>query len=221
MDAQRISESIDLDSELAALLSVEPSVEFVARVRMRIAAEPAPCSWRPSWLLVTASACVLLVTIGLAAMRTNHPTVSASSVFADISLLVPALVPGPVAAAVMGLRREKPTPEMRATMQSNQEAVRAINSHLESRNYEAIASDAATLTRNFASLERFWSARQVEGAAVLSRRGRTAATELRVAALMRDATAMAQAIAAMTAVCSACHARYREELPDHTYAIKL
>jgi hypothetical protein len=220
MDAQRIGESIDLDSELAALLSVEPSVEFVARVRMRIAAEPAPRSWRPSWLLVTASACALLVTIGLA-LRPSHLPTSASRVFADISLLVPTLVPGPMAAAISGSRRERPTPEMRAIMQSNQDAVRAMNSHLESRNHEAIAGEAATLTRNFASLERFWSARQVEGAAALSRRGLTAATELRAAVVMGDATAVAQAIAAMTAVCNACHTLYREELPDHTYAIKL
>jgi cytochrome c' len=218
MDAQRISESIDLDAELAELLSVEPSVEFVARVRMRIATEPSPRRWRPSWLLAAATACAVLITIGVAATRTNHPT---TNLLADISLLVPALVPAPVAAAASGWRREKPTPEMQAVMRSNEEAVRTVTSHLANRNYEAIASEAVTLTGNFASLERFWSAREIEDAARLSRRAFAAATELRAAALMGDATAMAEAIAAMTAVCNACHARYREELPDRTYAIKL
>ena len=35
-----------LDRELAAALSVDPSPEFVARVRARVADEPAPSSWR-------------------------------------------------------------------------------------------------------------------------------------------------------------------------------
>jgi hypothetical protein len=172
-------------------------------------------------LLATAGACALLVVTGLALMRANYPTTSASSVFADISLLVPTFVPAPVAAAAAAWRREQPTPEMRAMMRTNEEAVRMADGHLATKNYEAIAGDAATLSRNFASLERFWRTRQVEDAASFARSGFTAASELRAAALTGDATAVAAAIAAMTAVCNACHLRYREELPDHTYAIKL
>ena len=139
----------------------------------------------------------------------------------DLSLLVPALVPGPMAAAASAWRRERPTPELQALMRSNDAAVRTAGNHLSDGNYDAIAADAAALGRNFATLEQFWRARQVEDAASLSRRAFAAAAELRVAALRGDAARMAEAIAAMTAVCNACHAQYREELPDQTYAIKL
>ena len=37
-----------LDRELDAALGIEPSPEFVARVRTRIASEPEPSRWHPS-----------------------------------------------------------------------------------------------------------------------------------------------------------------------------
>jgi hypothetical protein len=203
------------------MLSVEPSVEFVARVRMRIAAEPAPSPWRMSWAVATAGVCVLLITVTMAGIRMSQlsPT-STSSVLANISLLVPALVPGPLAAASV-LRRDRPTPEMQGVMRANAETSQLVSTHLASGDYAAIEADAATLSRNFAYLERFWEGRQVEEAARFSRSGLTAAASLRAAAMSGDSSAVAAAVAAITAVCNACHARYREILPDNTYAIKL
>ena len=61
-----------LDRELERALGVEPSPEFVSRVRTRIANEPAPAAaWWP-WTLVTASVATAVV-IALVVSRGNAP----------------------------------------------------------------------------------------------------------------------------------------------------
>jgi hypothetical protein len=50
-----------LDREIESLLAVEPSPEFVARVRTRVAAEPEPGGWRVSWMLASAAAIAAVV----------------------------------------------------------------------------------------------------------------------------------------------------------------
>jgi hypothetical protein len=46
---------MSLDREIEDLLAVDPSPEFVAKVRQRVAAEPAPSSWWLSWRPATAA----------------------------------------------------------------------------------------------------------------------------------------------------------------------
>jgi hypothetical protein len=53
MDGHRHIDSMThgpLDSEIESMLAVEPSPEFVARVRVRVAREPEPKGWRAWWL---------------------------------------------------------------------------------------------------------------------------------------------------------------------------
>jgi hypothetical protein len=50
-----------LDRELTAALAVDPSPEFVARVRARIAREPAPSSWRMPRMTLAAGALAVVV----------------------------------------------------------------------------------------------------------------------------------------------------------------
>ena len=50
-----------LDRELAHALAVDPSPEFVARVRARIADEPAPSTWRMPRVLMAAGAAAVLI----------------------------------------------------------------------------------------------------------------------------------------------------------------
>jgi hypothetical protein len=55
-----------LDREIAEALAVDPSPEFVARIRQRVAGQPAPVAWPVSWTvyagaLAAAAAVVLLV----------------------------------------------------------------------------------------------------------------------------------------------------------------
>jgi hypothetical protein len=52
-----------LDCEICSLLAVEPSAEYVARVRRRIASEPAPSTWRSSWLLLPMAATVAVLLV--------------------------------------------------------------------------------------------------------------------------------------------------------------
>ena len=47
---------MSLDREIEDLLGVDPSPEFVAKVRQRVAAEPPPSSWWLSWRPVAAGA---------------------------------------------------------------------------------------------------------------------------------------------------------------------
>ena len=50
-----------LDHELASLLSVQPSPEFRARVRARIASEPLPRSWYLQWRVAAAGVAAIAV----------------------------------------------------------------------------------------------------------------------------------------------------------------
>jgi hypothetical protein len=52
-----------LDREIESLLAAEPSPEFLARVRARVAKEPTPNRWRASWMLAVAGAVAVAVVI--------------------------------------------------------------------------------------------------------------------------------------------------------------
>jgi hypothetical protein len=59
-----------IDQELTSLLSLEPSPEFRARVRARIASEPLPSPWYLQWrVAAAAAAAALTVVAGVAIMR--------------------------------------------------------------------------------------------------------------------------------------------------------
>ena len=58
-----------IDRELASLLSVEPSPEFRARVRARIAVEPLPRPWYLQWRAAEAGAAAAAIVAGVAIMR--------------------------------------------------------------------------------------------------------------------------------------------------------
>jgi hypothetical protein len=54
----------EMDRVLAEELTVEPSPDFVARVRARMAAEPAPARWNRWWPAAAAVAAVALFAVG-------------------------------------------------------------------------------------------------------------------------------------------------------------
>jgi hypothetical protein len=80
MDADRSREPLndrDVDRELQSLLSVDPSPEFVARIRSRIASEPDPRAWWWSWkFAVAAVAAAAIVVIALVLGRSREQTVA-------------------------------------------------------------------------------------------------------------------------------------------------
>jgi hypothetical protein len=63
-----------LESEIESLLAVEPSPEFVARVRARVAEEPEPRRWWTSWTLAVAGA-VAVVILAVIAWPSREPSV--------------------------------------------------------------------------------------------------------------------------------------------------
>ena len=228
MPAHRFGDPLtdgDLDRALGAALAVEPSPEFLARVRMRIASEPEPSDWRFAWVFA-AGACTLAIAIAVTVMQMNHPALAPglpAKALGGLSLL-PALVPGPLTIAVSAprrVRREKPTPEMQAIMKSNAAADTALAAHVKERNYDAIVKDAATLRQNFADTEAFWAERRMDAALNITRSGLQALADLQGAALAHDDAAIETAAAAVSGTCGACHKQYRDQLPDKTYEIRL
>jgi hypothetical protein len=225
MAAHRFGEPLtdgDVDRALTTALLVEPSPEFLARVRMRIASEPAPSDWRFSWVFV-AGACTIAIAM---AVQMNHPAVVPglpSRALGSLSLL-PALLPGPLtiaAATPRRVRRERPTQEMQALMASNTAASAALASHIKEKDYDAIVKDAAILEQNFAETDAFWTERKISGALIIARSGLKAASNLQAAALARDERAIEKAAAEVAGTCGACHKPYREQLPDKSYEIRL
>jgi hypothetical protein len=97
-----------LDRELDAALGVEPSPQFVARVRLRVADHAVAAGWWPRWQLVTAGvvAVTLAVAAGLwsmdgsvgAAFRRSEPSSTVSRIARDMALpaAVVARAPSPV-----------------------------------------------------------------------------------------------------------------------------
>jgi cytochrome c556 len=221
----------DLDRHLTAALCVEPSPEFLARVRMRIASDPEPplsaswALWPRSWVCAAGACVALAIVASVALAEMDSPALP--RIMASLAAGMPPLTPAPLAIALGAARRvadrrtERPTPAMRAVMTANAEANRTIRERANDGDYAAVASAAAAYQQNFAYLERFWANRNVEPAVEISRAGRRAAIALEEAARTKDHAALEAAIAAIIGTCGACHKHYREELPDGTYEIRL
>ena len=105
-----------LDQQIEDLLAVEPAPEFVATVRARVAAEPAPGGWRFGWWPLAvgapaAAAIVLVVTLARPALLVRElpgDTLAAGTVrAADIVLPVP---PAPVVDGLVATAAPAPPP---------------------------------------------------------------------------------------------------------------
>ena len=112
MDEQMNDASFD--REIESLLAVEPSPEFVARVRARVAEEPEPRRWWTSWTLAVAGA-VAVVILAVTAWPSREPAASVTTAIPPprISEIVEPVTP-PIAnlppATSQAVRRETPTP---------------------------------------------------------------------------------------------------------------
>lgn len=215
----------DIDRALGAALAVEPSPQFLARVRMRIAREPAPSGCPLSWVFAAGASTAAIALAVIVSTQINHPPLSAGlpSAVGGFSFL-PALLPGSLAVAASAPRRsgrEKPAPEMRAVMQSNAAATLGLAAHAKARDYDAIVNDATALKQNFVEIQSFWTARQMDDPVAITHRSLEAVATLDAAARARDDAAIRKGIAALEATCVLCHKQYRERLPDDTFEIRL
>ena len=59
--ADPLTDESSLDREIESMMAVEPSPQFVARVRARVAQEPEPGRWRASWLFAPAGAVAIVI----------------------------------------------------------------------------------------------------------------------------------------------------------------
>ncbi len=84
-----------IDDEIKDALNVDPSPEFLARVRTRIANEPAPPAWRGSWTLAAAGAMAAVVVV---AVIVSRPRSRGSRSFVAAGPKGPALQETPVSA---------------------------------------------------------------------------------------------------------------------------
>jgi hypothetical protein len=76
MDAERPGDDAltasALDREIRSALAVDPPPEFVARVRTRIANEPARAAWRWSWMFAAGGAMAALIAIAVVVSRPHE-----------------------------------------------------------------------------------------------------------------------------------------------------
>jgi hypothetical protein len=94
----------DLDREIDAALAVDPSTEFLARVRGRIEREPAPSSWQGPRALVAAVA-VAVVAAGVMSMpRGNRQPATEGAAAPAVSQSSPATSPSAPGASVAAQR---------------------------------------------------------------------------------------------------------------------
>jgi hypothetical protein len=80
-----------IDDEIRSALKVDPSPEFVARVRARVASEPELSAWRWSWTVASVAALAAGVAIAFVISR---PTPLGSSTVGEAQTAIAGLKPG-------------------------------------------------------------------------------------------------------------------------------
>jgi cytochrome c556 len=127
-----------------------------------------------------------------------------------------------VAFGLTALANEKPTMEYQDLMKSNAAAAgpMGLRGHVNAKDYDAIAKDAATLKANMAKIEAFWTQKKADDAIAFAKVGGKAAADLEAAAKAKDDAGIAAATMALTPACGGCHMAHRERLPDMSFEIK-
>jgi len=69
-----------LDREIERALAADPAADFVARVRRRVAREPAPSIWRVSWGLYAGAAAALVIVFVMVDRHRHEPADGATIV---------------------------------------------------------------------------------------------------------------------------------------------
>jgi len=83
-----------LDREIESLLATEPSPEFLARVRTRVAGEPDPRRWSAPWMWAIAAGAVTAVVVGMIAWPARQPVVpSTEPTQTRVEAVEPAVLP--------------------------------------------------------------------------------------------------------------------------------
>ena len=89
----------DLDREIRALLNVDPSPQFTARVRSRMDRAPAP-AWRFGWTVFAAGAMAAAIILVIVVPRNPQPLPEPSKVAKALDIPVKPVPPAPEVARV-------------------------------------------------------------------------------------------------------------------------
>lgn len=133
------------------------------------------------------------------------------------------VVAGAAAAALTAITvvaAEKPPAEHVKLMKDTNTTATALRGHVQAKDYDAIATDAAALKTAFADIEKFWTARKVDDAIGFAKAGGKGAADLETAAKAKNEEGVAAAARAVNGTCMGCHTAHRERLPDGTSEIK-
>ena len=119
------------------------------------------------------------------------------------------------------LANEKAPAAFQAAMKENGATLQKLAKDVEAKDYDAIASGAATLKKNFMGpVGKYFTDAKSEGGLKLCTDAYNAADVLEKAAKSKNEMAVADARKAVQGTCGACHMAHREQLPDKTYEIK-
>jgi hypothetical protein len=133
-----------LRREIESALDVDPSPEFLAKVRTRIAAEPGPSPWRLAWVMVPASA-VVVIAATLLSPRSEPSGTSAEEIVQPVATHAsasdpepaPGLSPVPRGGRLQAaLNRERPI--AKGSVPSRANALDVLISEGEQRGFEAL-----------------------------------------------------------------------------------
>jgi hypothetical protein len=101
-----------LDRELDHALAVDPSPEFVARVRARVANEPAPSSWRMPRMLMAGVALAAVTLVAVVMPRPREIEVTPRRLEAEVVQAFTPVVPAEAAGVQVLRPAETPAPSI-------------------------------------------------------------------------------------------------------------
>jgi cytochrome c556 len=129
-----------------------------------------------------------------------------------------------LAVAVFGvvtvLAAEKPPETYVKLMKDTNAAAQSLRAHVQAKDYDGIAADAAALRKLFTDTEAFWAARKADDAIGFAKTGGKAASDLETAAKAKNEDGVATAARSVNGTCMGCHTAHRERLPDGSSEIK-
>lgn len=122
---------------------------------------------------------------------------------------------------LFAVANEKPPADFQQAMKDIGAAMQKIGKDVEAKDYEAIATGAATLKKNFMGpVGKYWTEKKDDDGLKQCTEAFNASDGLEKAAKARDDMAIANARKAVGGTCASCHKAHRVQLPDKTYEIK-
>ncbi len=121
---------------------------------------------------------------------------------------------------IVMLAAEKPPESYVKLMKDTNTAAQGLRGHMQAKDYDALATDAASLKKLFADTEAFWVARKTEDAIGFAKSAGKAAADLETAAKAKNSDGVTAAAMELNHTCMGCHTAHRERLPDGSSEIK-